>query len=212
MVPPNPPNPPHRRTQPQPQPLPRKGLNPILCIIVALILLGLLVGLAILITYLTLRPKRLVYTVEAASVQDFAIAKDDHISAKFNYVIKSYNPEKHVSVRYHSMHISTAHHNQSVAHKEISAFKQRPKNETRIETQLVSHNVALSKFNAKDLRAEQSKGVIEMEVYISARVSYKTWIFRSRRRTLKAVCTPVMINVTASSLDGFQRVLCKTRL
>ncbi|CAF2116229.1 unnamed protein product [Brassica oleracea var. botrytis] len=199
-----------RRTQPQP--LPGRGLNPVLCIIVALVLLGLLVGLAILITYLTLRPKTLVYTVEAASVQDFAIAKDDHISAKFNYVIKSYNPEKHVSVRYHSMRISTAHHNQSVAHKEISAFKQRPKNETRIETQLVSHNVALSKFNAKDLRAETTKGVIEMEVYITARVSYKTWIFRSRRRTLKGVCTPIMINVTANSLDGFQRVLCKTRL
>ena len=207
-----PPNPPPRRTQPHPQALPARGLNPVLCIIIALILLGLLVGLAILITYLTLRPKRLVYTVEAASVQYFVIAKDDHISAKFDYVIKSYNPEKHVSVRYHSMRISTAHHNQSVAHKEISAFKQRPKNETRIETQLVSHNVALSKFNAKDLRAETTKGVIEMEVYITARVSYKTWIFRSRRRTLKGVCTPIMINVTANSLDGFQRVLCKTRL
>ncbi|CAA7033735.1 unnamed protein product [Microthlaspi erraticum] len=211
MVPQNQPQP-TRRTQPHPQPLPGRGLNPILCTIIALVLLGLLVGLAVLITYLTLRPKRLVYTVEAASVQDFSIAKDDHISAKFNYVIKSYNPEKHVSVRYHSMRISTTHHNQSVAHKEISAFKQRPRNETRIETQLVSHNVALSKFNAKDLRAEQSKGTIEMEVYITARVSYKTWIFRSRRRTLKAVCTPVMINVTSSSLDGFQRVLCKTRL
>ncbi|KAL1201908.1 hypothetical protein V5N11_014867 [Cardamine amara subsp. amara] len=211
MVSPN--QPPPRRTQGTPQPLPGRRMNPILCIIVALILLGLLVGLAILITYLTLRPKRLIYTVEAASVQDFAIGNDDHINAKFNYVIKSYNPEKHVSVRYHSMRISTAHHNQSVAHEEISAFKQRPKNETRIETQqLVSHNRALSKFNAKDLRAEKSKGTIEMKVYITARVSYKTWIFRSRRRTLKAVCTPVMINVTASSLNGFQRVLCKTRL
>ncbi|KFK43129.1 hypothetical protein AALP_AA1G084000 [Arabis alpina] len=208
MLPTN--QPPPRRTQPQP--LPRRGLNPVLCCIIALVLLGLLVGLAVLITYLTLRPKRLVYTVEAASVQDFAIANDDHISAKFNYVIKSYNPEKHVTVRYHSMHISTAHHNQSVAHKVISPFKQRPKNETRIQTQLVSHNVALSKFNAKDLRGEKSKGTIEMEVFVTARVSYKTWIFRSRRRTLKAACRPIMINVTSGSLDGFQRVLCRTRL
>ncbi|CAN8311610.1 unnamed protein product [Cochlearia groenlandica] len=204
---------PPRPTQPKPKPLPGKGLNPFLCLILALILLGLLIGLAILITYLTLKPKRLVYTIEAASVQDFAIANDDHISSKFNYVVKSYNPEKHVTVRYHTMRISTAHHNQSVAHKEISPFKQRPKNQTMIETQLVSHNVALSKFNAKDLRGEKVKGVIEMEVFITARVSYKTWIFRSRRRTLKAVCTPVMINVTStSSLDGFKRVLCKTRL
>ncbi|CAN8305914.1 unnamed protein product [Cochlearia groenlandica] len=210
MVPPN--QPPHR-TQPNPKPLPSKGLNPFLCIIMALVLLGLLIGLAILITYLTLKPKRLVYTVEAASVQDFAINnKDDHINAKFNYVIKSYNPEKHVTVRYHSMRISTAHHNQSVAHKEISPFQQGSKNETRIETKLVSHNVALSKFNAKDLRGEKSKGMIEMDVYVTARVSYKTWIFRSRKRTLKIVCTPVMINVKSSSLDGFERVLCKTRI
>ncbi|XP_010521716.1 PREDICTED: uncharacterized protein At1g08160-like [Tarenaya hassleriana] len=204
----------HQPSQSQirmPQP-PYRRINLVQCIIIAVLVLALLVGLALLITWLTLRPKRLVFTVEAASLQDFALTNDDHLTAKFNYVVKSYNPEKHLSVRYHSMRVSTAHRNQSVAHEEISPFKQPPKNETRIDARLVSNSVALSKYNAKDLRAEKREGKIEMDVYITARVSYKVWIWRSRRRTLKAVCSPVTLNVTSSSLNGFARTYCETRL
>ncbi|XP_010557369.1 PREDICTED: uncharacterized protein At1g08160-like [Tarenaya hassleriana] len=215
MAPPNH-QPPRTQTLTQsqtqiPPPL-HKRINVVGCIIIALLISALLVALAFFITWLTLKPKRLVYTVEAASLQDFSLTNSDHLNAKFDYVIVSRNPEKHVTVRYHSMRVSTAHHNQSVAHQEISPFRQPPKNETRIETLLVSKSVALSKYNAKDLRAEKSKGVIEMDVHITARVSYKVGIFRSRRRTLKAVCSPVMLNVTSNSLDGFERTDCVTRL
>lgn len=79
-------------------------------------------------------------------------------------------------------------------------------NVTKIDETLVAQNVAVSKSNGKDLRAQTALGKLDLEVYVKARVRFKVGIWKSAHRTAKIECSPVTVSL--SQLNKSQNSSC----
>lgn len=175
--------------------------------LIAIVLLALivLVGLAVLITWLVIRPRRLVYTVEDGSIHNFNVA-NNHLNASFDFVVRSYNPNSRVSVYYDAIEASVKYEDQTVAYSVVDPFFQPHRNVTRLEVKLTAQNVALMGSASQDLTHEKSAGEIEFDVFLKAKIRFKVGSLKSKHRTLRIWCSPVM--VPTSRPKKFERTYC----
>ncbi|XP_057954743.1 uncharacterized protein At1g08160 [Malania oleifera] len=181
--------------------------HPLLLRVIAMVILSLivLVGIAVLITWLVIKPKRLVYTVEDASIHGFNLT-NDHLNADLVILLRSYNPNSRVSIYYDSMEVSVAYDDQAVAFQAVEPFFQGHRNVTRLELMLPVRSALLSKSAAKDLALEKSAKEIELDVHVKARIRYKVGGWKSRDRALRMECSPVLVH--PSSSKNFERTYC----
>lgn len=174
---------------------------------IALVLLTLIVltGLTILIIWLVIKPKRLVYTVEESSIHGFNLA-DNHLNATFDFVLRTYNPNRRVSIYYDSMIASVIYDDQTVAFDVVDPFFQPHRNAKRFPVQPVARSIPLSGNAAKDLRVEKSSSLIELDISIKARIRFKVGVWKSRHHTLKVTCPAIRAPISSSK--NFQRTYC----
>lgn len=187
---------------PSARPVHSKLLRVIAVIILALIVL---VGIAVLITWLVIKPKQLAYIIEARSVHNFNLNKD-HLNASFDFVLRAHNPNCRVSVYYDSIDMSVAYEDQTIAFNTLEPFYQPRRNVTRLEARLEARDVALSKSLSGDLRLEKASGQVQLEVRVSARIRFKVGVLKLKHRTLRVLCSPVIVHV--SSWKSFESTHC----
>ncbi|XAR60047.1 hypothetical protein NMG60_11033278 [Bertholletia excelsa] len=180
--------------------------------IIAIVLLTLivLVAVAVLVIWLAIRPKRLVYTVEHGSIQGFNLTGDNHLNATFNFALRSYNPNTRVSIYYDKIEAWVSYNDLDLAFTSVDPFYQPRRNVTHLELKLVAQQSAMYGAVAKDLRMEKAAGEVEVDVRLKARVRLKAGAWKSNHRTLKVECSPV--RVPFSSSKGFERTYCDAEL
>lgn len=202
MAPPAPaPPPPQQAARPRYSRL----LRLISIIILALIVL---LGLAVLIIWLAVKPKGLIYVVEDGSIHGFRLS-NNHLNATFDFVMRAYNPNKKVSIYYDSMEVSVAYDDQNLASNGVQPFYQGHRNATRLDVKLVAQSLVLSGSVSKDLQLEKSSGKVELEVKVKARIRFKVGIWKSKHRTLRVFCLPV---VHFSPHKDLERTYCEIDL
>lgn len=175
----------------RPSQAPKSRPKPIRLIVIVLLALIVLLGLVVLITWLVVKPKRLIYTIEEGSIQNFNLI-NNHLSANFDFVIRSYNPNKRVSIYYDSIDATVNYNDQMLAFSRIDPFYQRRRNVTRFDLKFTAHSTALSTSASKNLMLEKSSGKIQLDVWLKARIRFKVGAWKSRHRTLRISCTPVL--------------------
>lgn len=193
----------------QPQAARPRRPKPLRTIALVLLALIVLVGIAVLITWLTIRPRRLVFTVEDGSIHNFNLT-DNHLNATFDFAIRSYNPNSKVSIYYDKMEVSVNYDGQTIAFNMVDPFFQPHRNVTRLEVKLTAQYLALSKSTSRDLRLERSSGKIELNVLLKAKIRFKVGVWKSRHRTLRSMCSPVL--VPFPSYKHFERTFCEVEL
>lgn len=169
-----------------------------------------LVGLAVLIIWLVIKPKRLVFSVEEGSVHNFNISNDKHLNASFDFVVRSYNPNTKVSIYYDSIESRVEYDDQTLAFNTVDPFFQPHRNVTRLQVKLTAQSTALLSSVNKDIRLEKSSGEIELNVWLKARIRFKVGVWKSSHRTLKVFCSPVLVHFSKSK--NFERTLCDVEL
>ncbi|OVA17927.1 Late embryogenesis abundant protein [Macleaya cordata] len=175
------------------------------CIAITLLALIVIVGLTVLITWLVIRPKKLVYTVEAGKVEQFNIHYN-HLNATFDFVLRAYNPNKKVSVYYDSIDVSVSYDDQPIAYQTVQPFFQPRRNITRLELKPTGQAVPLQGSVSRDLRLEKSSGEIQFEVRVKARIRFKVGRWKSSHYTVRVKCSPVEVHL--SSPKKFDRTEC----
>lgn len=177
--------------------------------LIAIIILALivLVGLAVLIIWLAVKPKGLVYVLEDGSIHGFSLG-NNHLNATFDFVLRAYNPNKKVSIYYDSMEVSAAYDDQTLATDGLQPFFQSHRNVTRLQIKLVAQSLLLSGSVSKELQQEKSSGKVELELRVKAKIRFKVGIWKSQHRTLRVFCLPV---VNFSHKD-FERTPCEIDL
>ncbi|GAB2274690.1 hypothetical protein Dimus_009460 [Dionaea muscipula] len=199
-----PPQNPQRRRSPPPNESIR--LRPIL---IALLSLITVVGLIILITWLALRPKKLVHSIEEAFISGFNLT-NDHLDSTFNLAISVANINARVSVYHDTMEVGVSYGGQTVAYQQLEPFFQHHKNVTRLNAKPTSKHVALPKNTASDLSHNHEAGEVSVDVRIKSRIRFKVGVIKSRHHTLTANCSGVLINFF--SPDKFKTVKCKVKV
>ena len=169
-----------------------------------------LVGLAILIIWLVVKPKRLVFSVEDGHAHSFNITNDNHLNASFDFVVRSYNPNSKVSIYYDKIESRVEYDDQTLAYNVHEPFFQPHENATRLGIKLVASSVALLGSIPSDLKLERSSGEIELGVLLKARIRFKVGHWKSSHRTLKIFCSPVLVHFSKSK--AFERTPCDVEL
>ncbi|XP_010454565.1 PREDICTED: uncharacterized protein At1g08160-like [Camelina sativa] len=178
------------------QPLRRPSL---VCYVFLVILtLIFIAAVGFLITWFVTKPKKLHYTLENASVQNFNLTNDNHMSATFIFTIQSHNPNHRISVYYSSVEIFVKFKDQTLAFDTMEPFHQPRMNVKQIDDTLVAQNVAVTKSNGKDLRAQMSSGKIDFEVFVKARVRFKVGVWKTAHHTAKVKCSHITVVLSQS--------------
>lgn len=169
-----------------------------------------LVGIAILTIWLVLKPKRLVFSVEDAQIHGFNIAKDNHLNATFDFVVRSYNPNTKVSIYYDKVESGVWYDDQILAYNVHDSFYQRHRNVTRLHIKFGAHSTALLGSVPSDLKLERSSGEIELSLRLKARIKFRVGDWKSGHRTLNIFCSPVLVRFSKSKT--FERTPCDVEL
>lgn len=193
---------------PTSQPAQAATRSPIRLICIILLVLFVLLGLALLITWLVVRPKRLIYTIENSSIQNLNLT-NDHLSATFDFTIRSYNPNKRASFYYDSMEATVNYNDQKLAFSAVPPFYQRKRNVTRFNLEFVARSAPLPSNVSKDFLLEKSTGKVQLDVWLKARIRYKVGAWKSRRRTMRISCSPVL---ELNRFKNLKRTYCATEL
>lgn len=195
----------------QPQQAARPGHPNHLLRLIGIVMLALvvLVGIAVLITWLVIKPKALVYTVEDGSVRNFNLTHD-HLNATFDFAIRSYNPNSRISVYYDTFDVSVEYDDQIIAFNMVDPFLQPHRNVTRLEVKVTAQNVTLLRSISRNLRLEKASGEIELTLLLNARVRFKVGRWKSQDRSLRISCSHVLMHF--SRFKNFERIYCDVEL
>lgn len=184
-----------------------KRTNLLRYIAMAILALIILVGIAVIIIWLVLKPKHLEYSVENASIHNFNLTNSNHLYANFDFTLRSYNPNSRVSLYYDSVEVSVRYEDQTLATSSVQPFLQPHKNVTRLYPKLTAQTVALYDPVPKDLRLERSSGDIELDVLVRARIRFKVGAWKSKHRVMRIFCSPVLVHF--SKAKSFERTSCE---
>ncbi|XVF69038.1 hypothetical protein PTKIN_Ptkin11bG0049300 [Pterospermum kingtungense] len=190
---------------------PGRRFNLVRLVATCLLALIVLVALAVLITWLVIRPKKLVYTLESGSVQNFNLTNNNnHLNATFDFVLRAYNPNSKISVYYDYIESTVTYEDQTLAFDTIDPFFQPHRNVSRVESKYVALDLALSPATSKDMRVEKTSGEIEVDVHFKARIRFKVGIWKSNHRTMRIVCSSVAVHF--AWYKHFDKVPCEVEL
>ncbi|CAK9150476.1 unnamed protein product [Ilex paraguariensis] len=193
---------------PQPPARPRKS-NLVRCIAIVLLALIVLVGLAVIIIWLAVKPKRMVYSIEDGSIHGYNLT-NNQLNATFKFVLRAYNPNTRVSIYYDKIEVTVSYDDTTLAFNSVDPFFQHHRNVTKKGLTLVAQGAALYGSVARDLGLEKSSGKVELELRLKAKIRFKVGVWKSRKRTLRLLCAPLMVPL--SSRKGFTRTLCDVDL
>ncbi|XP_027933181.1 NDR1/HIN1-like protein 10 [Vigna unguiculata] len=188
----------------------RKGSNLLRYLAMVILALIIVVGIAVIIVWLVVKPKTLEYSVENAAIHNFNLTDANHLYANFDFTIRSYNPNSRVSIYYDTVEVSVRYEDQTLATNAVQPFFQAHKNVTRLHVGLTAQTVALYESVPKDLKLEKSSGDIELDVLVRARIRFKVGSWKSKHRVLRIFCSPVLVHF--SKAKSFQRVPCEVEL
>ncbi|XP_073101420.1 uncharacterized protein At1g08160-like [Elaeis guineensis] len=192
--------------QPQPQPpLGRRGSGLLPCIAISTLVLIILVGLAILIFWLTVRPAPLEFSVDDASTHGFNLTAKE-LNATFNLTLRADNPNHRIRVYYDSVNITVWYSDQMVAFSEVAPFHQSHRNVRTIDVDPVAKSVPLVASVVDNLKHDRSAGAVELEVRVRARIRFKVGLAKTKHYTLRAYCSPVVVHFSSSA--RFERTYC----
>lgn len=185
---------------------PRSALSRI-CRWIAITLLSLIVllGITVLIIWLVVKPRQLVYTLEEGSVNGFDLGMGK-LNGTFNFVLRAYNRNKKVSVYYDSIVVSVWFDDQMLAFQDLEPFHQAHRNATRLYIKADARSTPLMKTTSDDLNTQRRSRELELDVQVKSKLRFKVGIWKSRTYTLSVICTPAVVHLGSSKL--FQRTYC----
>ena len=181
------------------------------CIVASMVVTVLLAGLAVLIFWLVVRPKPIDYAVTHAAVRHFNVTPPPGatVNATFYLTFAARNPNRRVSILYEWVEFRVLYgESAQLAVQDAPAFLQPRRNETRLDVRAVARSAPVGEQAARELRHDLAAGAVGVDVRMRARAQFKVAGVRSRRYSLEAFCSPVVVGLSPSAARSFQSVPC----
>ncbi|PHU13941.1 hypothetical protein BC332_15146, partial [Capsicum chinense] len=157
-----------------------RRLTPVKCIALILLTIIVIVGITILIIWLSVKPRRPIYTIENASLHNYNMTKNDHLYGNFNFTLKAYNPNSRVSIYYDSIEVKLYYNSEQIAFNNAQPFFQPRRNVTYLDLYLSAKDVVLYGDVARNLKTERTTGAVDVEIKVRAKIKFKVGIWKLR--------------------------------
>lgn len=177
------------------------------CIAVVFLVLILITLFLVVVIWLAVQPKKLIYTIEHSSINGYNYTRGGDVNATFHCVLRSKNPNKRVSFYFKRIDLEATYYGKKLFAGNVGPFRQPVRNVTDLEVDVVAVGAALRGKAAEELSAEKAAGSVKMEVKVVGKVNMKIGVFKVHR-TVTALCGPY--DVPFSEAKGFRKVDCDT--
>lgn len=155
-----------------------------LSIIVALVVI---VGIAVLITWLVLRPQRPKFHVENVTVSQLNV-KNNELNATMHFNISARNPNKKIGIYYDFVGVGALYRDRKIVSNRLPGFYQGHKNTTVISCPLSAESLYLDTDVSSNLLGERATGSVDMTVNLNAFVRFKVGSWRTREHSMSVYC------------------------
>ncbi|KAK9690057.1 hypothetical protein RND81_09G101500 [Saponaria officinalis] len=158
--------------------------------VLILIAIFIIFVLPFIIYFVVVKPKNPTFTIDHASVNDFNLTSDGHLTAFFGIGIRANNPNHKMKLKYRHIRVSIFKDKQNLATDSFPGFTQRKHNVTVVRVQPVSLNVSLKKGPKFDFGVESGMGYVIFDVFMTSTLN---------AANLEVDCKGIMVNFTADN-------------
>lgn len=166
-------------------------------ILALMITLAVLAGIAILITWLVLRPHRPKFYVESASVSNLKL-NGEHLNSSMTFNITSRNSNKKIGIYYDALYAKGIYDRRMISYNQLEEFYQGHKTTKAILCSLNSNDFLLGDKASNHLTDDLARKSIDMTVKLEAFIRFKVGGWTTRHYTMVVFCD-VTIDMNGSS-------------
>ncbi|CAL9039907.1 NDR1/HIN1-like protein 10 [Musa acuminata AAA Group] len=171
--------------------------------------LFLLVGLAVFIVWLVLRPRLPEIGVTSVAVSGFNLsASEQQLSADFDLNLAVHNPNRKMGIYYDHVTAAVLYGTETISEASLAPFYQEKGNTIAVRARFVAVGEYVDPDAVKGIRSDQSRGdgAVGFQVTVLAWVRFRSGAWRTRWHTMRVYCDDVPIglkNGTTSSASGY---------
>ncbi|XP_057852918.2 NDR1/HIN1-like protein 3 [Cryptomeria japonica] len=156
-------------------------------ILALIITLAVLAGIAILITWLVLRPHRPKFYVENATVSKLNL-NADHLNSTMTFNITSRNSNKKIGIYYDAIYAKGFYDRHMIGYNQLEEFYQGHKSTKAILCSLSSNDLLLEGKASNDLTQDLARKSVDMTVRLDAWIRFKVGDWTTRHYTMIVYC------------------------
>uniref|UniRef100_A0A0C9S8T2 TSA: Wollemia nobilis Ref_Wollemi_Transcript_10520_1368 transcribed RNA sequence n=1 Tax=Wollemia nobilis TaxID=56998 RepID=A0A0C9S8T2_9CONI len=180
-------------------------------ILAIVITLAVLAGIAILITWLVLRPHRPKFYVESATVTRMNLTGNS-LDSKMEFNVSSRNPNKKIGIFYDAINAKALFDSQMIAFNRLEEFYQGHKNTTVLTCPLSSNSLLLEGSGSGDLSSDLSKKKVKMTIKLEAWIRFKVGGWTTRHYDMEVYCDVAIDEWNGTSGRLSQRRRCDVEI
>eukprot|EP01018_Ginkgo_biloba_P018520 Gb_00667 [translate_table: standard] len=170
-----------------------------LCAIVSGLIV--VVGLTVLIIWLSLQPHKPKYYLDYGSVSQFKITSDGLVDTNVRFNITTRNSNRRIGIYYDRIQLFLLYDDEEIGWASLSPFYQGHKNTTFLHANVAGQLVSLHPDVSRDLKLEHSSGKVDLMLRLYARIRFKVGSWKSKHYTLKMKCKHAIMHVQGGSFD-----------
>jgi len=152
-----------------------------------IITLAVIAGIAILITWLALRPQRPKFHVEDVTVSKLNVTNNE-LNATMKFNISARNPNKKIGIYYDEIAARTMYRGQKIGWNRLPGFYQGHKNTTVLIYPLSGDSLFLDPRVSSHLLGDRASGIVDMTVRVDAWVRFKVGSWTTRHHSMSVFC------------------------
>lgn len=182
------------------------------CICTILCTILVILGLAVLIFWLIVRPHEIKFYASDASLTTFNFTQNDNLNYNLavNFTIR--NPNRHIGVYYDKIEANAIYETQRFSTVEAPVFYQGKKNTTDFGPVVFkgNHLVNLGSEDKADYKKQSDDGVYEIQIKVYLRVRFKLGLYKTGTWKPKIKCDlkVPLEGKSSSSSHVFEKTKC----
>ncbi|KAI9121949.1 hypothetical protein K1719_007039 [Acacia pycnantha] len=171
-----------------------------------------IVGIAVLVFWLLVRPSKVKFHVTDASLTEFNYTNDGtlHYNLALNMTIR--NPNRRLGIYYDNVEARALYEDARFASNEISPFYMGHKTTHYLSTEFNGQNlISLGADQTSEYNKQKSSGVYDIDVKLYLRIRFKLGVFKTGKFKPKIHCdlkVPLTANGNSSS-GTFETTECE---
>ncbi|GMH09991.1 hypothetical protein Nepgr_011832 [Nepenthes gracilis] len=180
------------------------------CVFKIIFSILILIGLAVLVFWLIVRPHEVKFHAVDATLTEFNFSGsgNDTLYYNLNLDLTVRNPNRHIGIYYDEIEVRAYYLDQRFGVVEVSPFYQGHKNTTSLSVPFKGQNVvALSSSQSSDYNSQKNEGVFDIYLKLYLKIRFKVGWVKVGKFKPKIKCD---LNVPLSSSGkGFEATKCK---
>ncbi|XAR59638.1 hypothetical protein NMG60_11015546 [Bertholletia excelsa] len=155
------------------------------------------------IVWLVLRPRLPEFRVDSVSLSNFNLSSSSsQITGNWDVQFTARNPNHKISLYYDHIDASVSYKSERLSETRMAPFAQGKRNQTAVRATFVAALAYVDKSVVDGITKERTRGNVNFNVRMVARVRFKGSVWRDRRRFLSVYCGDLVVGVSAKNGGG----------